>query len=75
MNNLTKYFGGVAILFVTFMSIIRFIYNLGKKDKGNEIKEKNANERYRKIKSINKSKTWISRLSDDELNKLLRRKN
>lgn len=70
---LTKYLGSLAGIGALFLILFKLIYNLGKKDKEVEINNKNNKIKNDFIQRFRKAKKKISRLSDDSLDKLLRK--
>tara|TARA_Y100000361_G_C11088676_1_gene305229 strand:+ start:468 stop:698 length:231 start_codon:yes stop_codon:yes gene_type:complete len=71
MNELTQFLGtlgGISALFLVFFKII---YNLGKKEKQNEIEYKTFRYNRRKIKNIIATQNWLRKLSDSAIDKLL----
>ncbi len=73
MEELTKYLGRLAGIGALFLIFFKIIYNLGKKDQEIAIKNRNNKIKNDFIKAFRKAKKKISSLSDDELDKLLRK--
>lgn len=73
MEELTKYLGSLAGIGALFLIFFKIIYNLGKKDQEITIKNRNNKIKNDFIKAYRKAKKKISSLSDDELDKLLRK--
>ncbi len=73
MEELTKYLGSLAGIGALFLIFFKIIYNLGKKDQEIAIKNRNNKIKNDFIKAFRKAKKKISSLSDDELDKLLRK--
>ena len=73
MEDLTKYLGSLAGITAIFLIFFKIIYNLGKKDQEITIKNRNNKIKDDFIRVYRKAKKKISSLSDDELDKLLRK--
>lgn len=73
MEELTKYLGSLAGIGALFLIFFKIIYNLGKKDQEITIKNRNNKIKNDFIKAYRKAKKKISSLTDDELDKLLRK--
>jgi len=73
MEELTKYLGSLAGIGALFLIFFKIIFNLGKKDQEITIKNRNNKIKNDFIKAYRKAKKKISNLSDDELDKLLRK--
>ncbi len=73
MEELTKYLGSLAGIGALFLIFFKIIYSLGKKDQEITIKNRNNKIKNDFIKAYKKAKKKISRLTDDELDKLLRK--
>ena len=73
MEELTKYLGSLAGIGALFLIFFKIVYNLGKKDQEIAIKNRNNKIKNDFIKTFRKAKKKISSLSDDELDKLLRK--
>lgn len=73
MEQLTKFLVSITSLSALFLIFFKIIYNLGRRDKQNEIKDEILTNNRKQIKKIIATQNWIRSLSNDVLNKLLRK--
>ncbi len=74
MNELTQFLGTIAGIGALFLVFFKIIYNLGKKEKQNEIEHDMLTYNREQIKKIIATQSWLRKLSDSAIDKLVRKK-
>lgn len=74
MNELTQFLGSITGIAALFLVFFKIIYNLGKKEKQNEIEHDMLTYNREQIKKIIATQSWLRKLSDSAIDKLVRKK-
>lgn len=74
MNELTQFLGSITGIAALFLVFFKIIYNLGKKEKQNEIEHDMLKYNREQIKKIIATQSWLRKLSDNAIDKLVRKK-
>ena len=74
MNELTQFLGSITGIAALFLVFFKIIYNLGKKEKQNEIEHDMLTYNREQIKKIIAPQSWLRKLSDNAIDKLVRKK-